>query len=293
MVRWLVMLAIVVDLGVARADTIVDTFAIAPFDTDPTLELYGGPVAAQVAKTLKTSGLDVVVLAGRNPQIPIGVRLTVNGKLEGSGKEVVISVIVRDLGLGEKVDEAKSEPVPLKRIDEGAADLANKLLPVLQKQIAILHQPKTEPTRRAIEPPKTRKAVFAVGAVIGGIDPMRVALADAVGGWAREHHRDPQNVEAKTMGPNDATKTVAKNDTNLGMLFEIHSFTVTPGEVPTAHARVRVRIADASTVLFDRIVFTDTVVGERKMSTEALASRTAREVLAIVAPFVRKKVSGW
>ncbi len=37
----------------------------------------------------------------------------------------------------------------------------------------------------------------------------------------------------------------------------------------------------------------DTIVGERKMSTEALASRTAREVLAIVAPFMRKKVSGW
>jgi hypothetical protein len=293
MARWLVILAIVVDVGVVRADPIVDTVALSPFDTDPALELYGQPVAAQVAKTLKAAGLDVVVLAGRNPQIPSGIRLTVNGKLEGSGREVVISVSVRDLGLGEKVDGAESDPVPLKHIDAGAADLANKLLPVLQKQIAILHQPKVEPPKRVVEPAKTRKAVIAVGAVIGGADAMRAALADAAVGWAREHHREPQTVEAKLMGPNDAVKTVGKNDSNLGILFEVHGFTVTPGEVPLAHARVRVRIVDASNVLFDRVVFTDSVVGERKMSNEALASRTAREVLAIVAPFVRKKVSGW
>jgi hypothetical protein len=296
MARWLVILAIVVGIGTARAEPIVDTVALSPFDADPSLELYGQPVAAQVAKTLKAAGIDVVILAGRNPKMPPGVRLAVNGKLEGDGREIVISVTVRDLGLGEQVDDAKSDPpVPLKKIDEAAADLANKLLPKLQKQIVVLHnQPKTsEPVRHPVEPMKTRKAVVAVGAVIGGVDAMRAALADAALGWARDHRRDPQTVEARSMAPNDAVKTVAKNDSNLGMLFEVQAFSVTPGEVPMAHARVRVRIVDASNILFDRVVFTDTIVGERKMSTEALASRTAREVLAIVAPFMRKKVSGW
>jgi len=201
MARWLVILAIVLDIGTARADTIVDTVALAPFDADPSLELYGQPVAAQVAKTLKAAGIDVVILAGRNPKMPPGVRLAVNGKLEGNGSEIVISVTVRDLGLGEQVDDAKSDPpVPLKRIDEAAADLANRLLPKLQKAILALHNPtKTDPVRHPVEPVKTRKAVVAVGAVIGGVDAMRAALADAALGWARDHRRDPQTVEAKTM----------------------------------------------------------------------------------------------
>jgi len=295
MARWLLILAIVVDIGVARAEPIVDTVALSPFDADPTLELYGQPVAAQVAKMLKLGGIDVVMLAGRNPQIPPGVRLAVNGKLEGNGREIVISVTVRDLGLGSQVDDAKSDPpVPLKGIDQATADLANKLLPKLQKQIEVLHnQPKPDPVRHPVAPVKTRKTVVAVGAVIGGVDAMRAALADAALGWAREHRRDPQTVEARTMNAIDAVKTVAKNDSNLGMLFEVQAFTVTPGEIPMAHARVRVRIADASNILFDRVVVTDTIVGERKMSTEALASRAAREVMAIAVPFIRRKVSGW
>jgi hypothetical protein len=77
------------------------------------------------------------------------------------------------------------------------------------------------------------------------------------------------------------------------VLLEIVGFTVDAAEVPQARARVHVRIADATAVIFDRVVVTDTVVGERNMTREALAARTAREVLAIVSPAIHRKVSGW
>ena len=46
-------------------------------------------------------------------------------------------------------------------------------------------------------------------------------------------------------------------------------------------------------VMFDRVVVTDTVVGERKITEAELAARVAREVLAIVAPHLHRAVPAW
>jgi hypothetical protein len=63
--------------------------------------------------------------------------------------------------------------------------------------------------------------------------------------------------------------------------------------IPVATARVRVRIADAERVVFERVVVTDTVVGERGMAPAALAARVAAEVLAILRPHARRAVAAW
>jgi len=46
-------------------------------------------------------------------------------------------------------------------------------------------------------------------------------------------------------------------------------------------------------VVFDRVVVTDTIVGERRMPPAELAIRVAEEVLAILRPHVRRAVSPW
>ena len=60
-----------------------------------------------------------------------------------------------------------------------------------------------------------------------------------------------------------------------------------------ARARVRLRIADATQVTFERVIRTDTIVGDRDITEQQLAARTAREVLAIANAQLRKRVTGW
>ncbi len=60
-----------------------------------------------------------------------------------------------------------------------------------------------------------------------------------------------------------------------------------------ARARVRVRVADTSEVLFDRVVITDTVLGDKGSGPQELAARVAREVLAILRPHMRRRVRSW
>ncbi|MDQ3370890.1 MAG: hypothetical protein M3680_36185, partial [Myxococcota bacterium] len=90
-----------------------------------------------------------------------------------------------------------------------------------------------------------------------------------------------------------APATVASSAADRAVLFEVLRYTVEPGAVPLARARVRVRIASATEVVFDRVVVTDTVVGDRGMTPELLAARVTREVLSILRPHVRRAVAGW
>jgi energy-converting hydrogenase Eha subunit H len=60
-----------------------------------------------------------------------------------------------------------------------------------------------------------------------------------------------------------------------------------------ARARIRVQLTDARSVVFDRIVVTDTVVGENGIAPAELAARVAREVLVILRPHLRRSVPLW
>jgi hypothetical protein len=46
-------------------------------------------------------------------------------------------------------------------------------------------------------------------------------------------------------------------------------------------------------VLFDRVIVTDTVIGDRGMAEAALAARVADAVLAIVAPHLARAAVAW
>jgi hypothetical protein len=76
-------------------------------------------------------------------------------------------------------------------------------------------------------------------------------------------------------------------------LFEVLGYDVELGPVPLARARVRVRIASAGTIQFDRVIVTDTIVGDRGMTSQALGGRVASELLAILRPHIRRAVPAW
>jgi hypothetical protein len=119
-------------------------------------------------------------------------------------------------------------------------------------------------------------------------------MAGAVEGWTRAARREPKLVEASTLAKQLAASTVAAANAERAIAFEVLDYAVSlQGDVPLARARVRVRIADASAVVFDRVVTTDTVVGARRMRGEAVAALVAQEVLAILRPHMRRVVERW
>ncbi|HEU4728912.1 MAG TPA: hypothetical protein VFT22_13505, partial [Kofleriaceae bacterium] len=123
--------------------------------------------------------------------------------------------------------------------------------------------------------------------------PLVAALEAAVAEWTHAHHRQLREVDGAKLEPRSAARTVGAAATELGIGFWILGYQPEAGPVPMARARVRVRIADASAVVFDRVVVTDTVLGDRGLGPAELAARVAREVLAILRPHVRRQVPSW
>ncbi len=115
------------------------------------------------------------------------------------------------------------------------------------------------------------------------------SLTHAVEPWARGHHRDPRSTAALA----DLVSAVAGGSASMGVALDIVGYEVETAPTVMARARVHVRIADPGKLLFDRIVTTDTVVGEQKMAPEALADRVAAEVLRILAPHLHRAVPSW
>src|SRR5258705_9253398 len=133
---WLAALVVVALGSVARAEDWSDTVALASLDTDQRTELYGQAVASQLARALQNGGIEVVVLAGRNPKMPERMRFAVNGKIEaGKGDEIVLTVIVRDLALGTSRDPVVAHASSLQNLETAAAVLRARLLTTLKEHV--------------------------------------------------------------------------------------------------------------------------------------------------------------
>jgi len=155
-----------------------------------------------------------------------------------------------------------------------------------------LHHPPPVDPGRAPPPVEAAKPRIALVSIIADA-PFKAPLADAIAAWTGEHHRTLQLVESSALGPDAAVAAIGKAGAEVGIAFEVDRYLPEPGMVDSARARVRVRISTAGGVAFDRVIATDTVVGERKITEAQLAARVAREVLAIVAPHLHRAVPAW
>jgi len=305
LVAWLVLSAAVAH-GEPADPGGTDAVALLPFDARGALEIYGQPVANEIARSLKGDSLEVVVV-GNKETVPDGVKLIVDGKIaKGSGGSVVLSLRIRNPKDGSVLDEL-SEPAPgLASIDKAAAALSAKLLPAvhaqLNKLVTTAPPPRTEtlpsrPPPGVVQPAQTPVLIAIAASPDAAIEvePLRAVLADSVAAWARSHRRDPRTVDASTLVRRLAPQTVAHSGAERGFMFEVLRYDIRQykHKVPIARARVRVRIADGQTVLFDRVVVTDSIVGSPSTPPAELAARTAREVLAILLPHVRRAVPEW
>lgn len=300
--------------GAARAEPAAqgDAVALLPLDADRSLELYGQPVASEIARALVAGAVQVVVV-GPRMAVPERARLIIDGTIAlGKAGAITITIRIRNALDGKVLPPLSSTAPGLAKLDDAASELSARLLPIVRARLAALSP--AVPDEQAPDhghvvqtprlPAADRTVLIAVAdakpASRGAkLTPLAAALDTAVGDWTRAHHRQPQKLDASKLDPKIAAKAVIAGATDLAIGFWVLDYQPELGELPEtrdvamARARVRVRIADASAVLFDRVIATDTVVGDRKLGAPELAARVAREVLAILRPHMMRHVRSW
>jgi len=299
---YLVLALVLASFGAGRAHADgADSIALLPFDADHKLEIYGQPVASELARALGAGKIDVV-LVGRKMAVPERARLIVDGMItSGKGATVVLTVRVRSSSDGTVLATMDATAPTLANIDKAAAELSARVLSSVRQQLDAARPPPVDGGGRPVEPvppvvgptSALRPMLVSFAAKEVGAEPLRGALPAAVASWAHNHRREPTPLDPGKLSKQLVTQTVKASGNDLAIGFEVLSYAVEAGPIPLARARVRVRISDAVGIVFDRVITTDTVVGDRALPLDQLAARTAREVVDIMRPHVKRTVAGW
>ena len=298
MVRAL-MIFLVLMGGVARGD---DRVALLPLDAEKGLEIYGQPVASEVARALREGKIEIEVI-GAKMAVPDTAKLIVDGTIAAgkNKKDIVLSLRIRNPVDGVVLATVQSTAAGIANIDKAAADVSARLMPALRERLAALRpttpvEPDHGTVQQVTQPPapEPRPMLAVVSMRENESDPLRAALTIQLEAQLRKVYRTPQLVDPAKMTRELATDTVKASKLDLGMLLEITSYTLEiEDNIPIARAHVRFRVTDAVGIVFDRVVVTDSVVGEKNMSLAQLAERVAREVLDIARPHLKRKVTAW
>jgi hypothetical protein len=261
--------------------TFADTIAMLPLDGEKRLEIYGQPVAAEIARALKAAGLDVVVV-GAKMDVPDNVQLIVDGTIKtDKKKQITLSIRVRDPRDGTTLETLPEAPTALDNLDKAAADLSSRVVPSVKAQLDALAKAAAAAKQAAETKPVTEPVVHAVTAVAE--QPALSVIASAA-------RTSPQHVLLKTALEHEAPAWAKGEPYAATVSLEVLGYSVEKGKVPFAHGRVHVLISSGAR-RFDRVVVTDTIVGDAGIAPEQLAERTAREVLAIVRPNLRRTLA--
>jgi hypothetical protein len=256
--------------------------ALLPLDADARLELYGQPVASELARALIAGGIEVVVI-GPKMEVSPRARLIVDGTIKrGAGDGVALSVRVRDRTSGVVLDKLEASAPSLTQIDRAAAELSARVLPSVKTQLAALDARTSpgDPPRPQVPHAVTQPPAQLVPGVV-------VAVGTGVLEDALRH-------ELEHAGERRAIYGTPALGAAVAFALDSISYVVEDGTVPFARARVHVKVEGRTvTKPFDRVVVTDTVVGDKNITPEQLAERTARAVLDILAPHLRRAISGW
>jgi hypothetical protein len=283
-----------------------EAVALLPLDADRSLEIYGQPVASEIARALGAGNVQVVVV-GPKTAPPERARLIVDGTIAlGKANAVTISLRIRSKVDGVVLETLSATAPGLAKIDGAAAELSARILPIVRDKLAALRKPPPDDHGRVVQ---VRPPSRAEPAAVPPDRPVLVAIADlrrpagtavllgafdtAVVDWVRARGREVRKLDPGKLDPKVAARSVAAEGGGVAFGFWVLGYEHDATPLPMARARVRVQITDANAVLFDRVIATDTVVGDKGMSVPELAGRVAREVLAIMRPHVRRAVASW
>jgi hypothetical protein len=298
-IAWLVVLA-----TPARADSV----ALLPLDGEKRLEIYGQPIAAELARALNASGVEVMVV-GAKMAVPEKAKLIVDGTIRSKGQTVTLELRIRDAKDGATLETLPPSSGALMNIDKVAADASAKVVPSVKTQLEALAKKAAEvkpPDKQPDQPPRPDKAptgpelpvvviaVSASGNAGAGAQLLQGALRDEVQGWSREHEHTANGIEPALLEKNNAAPgAVASAGGEFGIALHVLSLQIWTGPIPMARARVRIRVITRERTKLDRVIVTDTIVGDRSITEQELGARVAREVLSIANPNLRRTISSW
>jgi hypothetical protein len=303
--RFLVIAWLLIAASPARADHV----ALLPLDGEKRLEIYGQPVAAELARALNASGVEVVVV-GAKMAVPEKAKLIVDGTIKAKGQTVTLELRIRDARDGTTLETVPPSSGALMNIDKVAAEVAGRVVPAVKTELDVLAKkaaaaaevkPPDQPTnpRPDMVPSGPDLPIIVVGVSASGnggppAQHLQTALRDEAQSWARQHDHTANSIEPALLdNKNGAPGAVASHGGQFGIALHVVSMSITPGRVPMARARVRMRIIKPEGIRFDRMIHTDTIVGDREITEAEFAARVAREVLSIVHPNIHRTVSSW
>ncbi|CAN5665370.1 hypothetical protein BH11MYX1_BH11MYX1_17560 [soil metagenome] len=246
--------------------------------------------------------------------VPEKARLVVDGKIQaGKGDTVTLSARIRDSRDGTVYDTLVVTAASLTAIDRAEEELSAKVLPSVRGRLAILIEadaarvvkPTAEPAPAIVKPAGAKPAMlvsFRADAAAGSSgDALRAALSTAFVPWAAHRHHEVHVVDATLLAGAAAPRAVVAQKAELAITLEVLSLDFALADaapIPTARARVHVRISDPQGIVFDRVIRTDTIVGDKGVGEPyadqpALVARAAREILSIADPQVRRRIPSW
>jgi hypothetical protein len=267
-------LLVIALLALGSSHALADTIAMLPLDGEKRLEIYGQPVAAEIARALKAAGLDVV-LVGARMDVPDGANLIVDGTIKSAkNKQIELSIRLRDARDGTVLDTLPAPATKLDDLDKAAAELSARVVPSVKSQLEIL--------AKAATPPVADKPISDTKPVSRPAAPSKPTMTTSV----KTRRGLKPGVFTAALDRQAALWATTQHVAGT-LSFEVIAYGLERGKVPLASARVRVTIKGGAKP-FDRVVRTDTIVGDRDATPEQVADRTAREVLAIVRPHVRR-----
>jgi len=276
--------------------------ALLPLDADAKLELFGQPVASEVARALVQGGLEVVVV-GPKMAVPAKARIVVDGTIKaGKGAAIELSVRLRNVRDGGILETIPVEASSMTAMDSAAEELSAKVLPSVKTHLAKLIaddqaalQPKHVEEPKHVEPPASRAtvlaAIFTSPAATAETQGLRTALETELAPWALHRHHATRVLDIHKLG--NAPHTVVAERADVAVELDVLSIDIEHTAVPMAHARVHVTIVDPQAVVFDRVIVTDTVVGEKGLDVAKLTDRVAGEVLSIADPQLKRRIPTW
>jgi len=283
----------------ASEDAHGDAVALLPLDAERSLEIYGQPVASELARALVAGDVQVVVV-GPRMAVPDRARLIIDGTIaQGKASTVTISIRIRSALNGVTLETLSATAPGLAKIDGAAAELSGRALPLVREHLAALQRPPPEdhgpvvagrPATAELEP----LTLVAITDAAGGAGaPLAGALYGAVAVWTQAQHRRHQKLDPGKLDPKILGKVVTAAGAEVALVLSVVGYARDPGALPMARARVRVQVAGPGGIVFDRVIATDTVLGDKASTSLELASRVAREVLAILRPHLRRHVPSW
>lgn len=277
--------------------------ALLPLDAPGRLSIYGQPVAAEVARTLGSPTLQVVVV-GAAMAVPQDAALIVEGSISTARKRVTVELRLRTLDSRTALATVTATERSLATLDRAAAEVARKLLPrvhdELERRRPVPPAPVPPPVDRRPPPapapghdgaahpaPLRPPAIIAVAmdgeAPAADRELFLTRLAAAAGGIAEARWR-PARVELDEISRAAMLGAIAPSPGALGVAFVVRELSVSGAAPYLGKVKARVILTLGGRVLFDRVMVTDSVVGKRKATKEAMLDLLAREVVAILRP---------